>query len=340
MTAMMTHMPCLLLAALIAFAVPSAAQNGAEERPRIVSEGATWDFGKKPQWQTLRHGFPIRNGGGGKLLITNVVSGCGCAAAIPTRRELGPGEATEVVVSFETRQFEGVITKFIEVMTNDPETASFRLTVTGFVISPFYAEESPVNLGSAPRGAGLKREFLIHATGDGALRPESIQISNPAFSVGITDRETTPDGGAYRVTVTVPPTMPTGPLRESLTVKTSSPQVPVFSLQLHGRILGVLVAEPRMVTFGSVPEGSGARRSIVVKSNGAAPFRVVSAASSLPCVSCEVKEVEAGRRYEIAAELSANAPAGNHRGQIVIATDGDGEKELRVYFLALVVGKN
>ena len=60
--------------------------------PRIQFDKEVWDFGKTKQGKILNHVFKFRNTGDTTLLIKNVRTSCGCAAALVSDKEIPPNK--------------------------------------------------------------------------------------------------------------------------------------------------------------------------------------------------------------------------------------------------------
>lgn len=52
------------------------------------------------------HSFSFYNAGGMPLKVTKVESGCACVATLVGKEELKPGERSEIVAKFNTREEE------------------------------------------------------------------------------------------------------------------------------------------------------------------------------------------------------------------------------------------
>ncbi len=79
------------------------------------------NFGEVKSGSTVTYNFVIKNEGKNKLIIRKVKASCGCTATKPGKKELNPGEETELKVSFNTRGRNGKQHKTVTVITNDPK---------------------------------------------------------------------------------------------------------------------------------------------------------------------------------------------------------------------------
>ncbi len=79
------------------------------------------NFGDVKSGTSVTYNFGIKNEGKSNLIIRKVKASCGCTATKPGKKELAPGEETELKVSFNTRGINGKQHKTVTVITNDPK---------------------------------------------------------------------------------------------------------------------------------------------------------------------------------------------------------------------------
>ncbi|QOJ15049.1 MAG: DUF1573 domain-containing protein [Planctomycetia bacterium] len=102
-------------------------------QPKIHLSQGLWDFG------TIWHGekpsftLVITNVGDQPLKITRVQPACGCTAMQPARYDLGPGEATEVVASYDSTGKQESQTSSVTIFSTDPVTPEAKFEIKGFV---------------------------------------------------------------------------------------------------------------------------------------------------------------------------------------------------------------
>jgi hypothetical protein len=102
--------------------------------PKISFQENSFDFGNITEGEVVDHDFEIYNTGGDVLIINNVRASCGCTAVKPNKNELKPGESTSIKVSFNTTRRKGKQTKYVYVLTNDPETPEVRFSFSANIL--------------------------------------------------------------------------------------------------------------------------------------------------------------------------------------------------------------
>ncbi|MEW5875679.1 MAG: DUF1573 domain-containing protein [Candidatus Zixiibacteriota bacterium] len=101
--------------------------------PRVGVNGETFDFGEVPQKATVSHVFWLKNVGDEVLVIEKMVPNCGCTQAPLETNKANPGDSIRVEMIFASGYFDGVVTKFTQVVSNSTGRAP-ALTFTATVV--------------------------------------------------------------------------------------------------------------------------------------------------------------------------------------------------------------
>lgn len=106
---------------LMAVFISSYGQEVAEETeagPRIVFIEDAFDFGDIQQGDKVEHTFEFENAGSEPLVLSNVLTTCGCTASDWPREPIIPGEMASLKVTFNSAGKMGVQNKIITVVSN------------------------------------------------------------------------------------------------------------------------------------------------------------------------------------------------------------------------------
>lgn len=125
----------LLGSFLAAAAAPSVAAppaTAAQSGPRLEIEPGEWDFGNTGPGETLRHDFVLKNAGNRDLVLGRIASACACAAAVVGAEVVPPDGETVLRVTLETRDYRGVLERWLTITSNDRRGAR-RLKVRAYV---------------------------------------------------------------------------------------------------------------------------------------------------------------------------------------------------------------
>lgn len=109
--------------------VPTRQVPADEPQPNIDLPVLRWDWGLIPRKPVVQVAFPIQNTGTNPLLITSVVTSCGCTTADLSSSLIPPGTRADLLVVFDPNFHEtsGLVTRIIWLETNDPDMPQVEL---------------------------------------------------------------------------------------------------------------------------------------------------------------------------------------------------------------------
>ena len=92
-------------------------------QPNVDLPLARWDWGTIPAIPPVSQTFPIQNSGEQPLLITSVVTSCGCTIAALSSSVIPPGQRADLKVTFDPNFHEsgGPVRRLVWLKTNDPD---------------------------------------------------------------------------------------------------------------------------------------------------------------------------------------------------------------------------
>ena len=155
--------------------------------PKVGVQQLNHDFGNINQGEVVTHSFVISNNGGDVLKIKDVKAACGCTAAKPDKSELGPGESTNIVVTFNSKGRKGPQTKTVTVSTNDSEKPQVTLTIKCNIVinevsdnqagAKIFFPETQHDFGKVPEGKKVEYTFKFENKGTQALVIKDVKTS-------------------------------------------------------------------------------------------------------------------------------------------------------------------
>ncbi|MSP11367.1 MAG: DUF1573 domain-containing protein [Chloroflexi bacterium] len=104
--------------------------------PELVEKDYNWDFGSISPNEPAEKVFKLKNIGNKDLKITNVTSSCGCTAALVSENTIPAGQEAQLRVTYDPRvnkDKNAPITRYIDILSNDPAADQVRFTITAFV---------------------------------------------------------------------------------------------------------------------------------------------------------------------------------------------------------------
>jgi hypothetical protein len=217
----------------------------AQQEPAIKFKEKSWDFGKTKQGKVLTHVFRFENAGNATLIIRNVRTSCGCAAALVSSREINPGKSGEVKVTFNTKGYEGNQTKYIYVDSNDPKEPKAQLTVKVAIDVPprprIELDRYSIDLGPILESEEIETQAKLSNPGEREL---SVEFSHKAaeFKIGskvVSSPLKIAAGKEVTVSMKITPRRNLGLVREYVLLRTNDPMRPNLSLYISGFIFSM-----------------------------------------------------------------------------------------------------
>jgi hypothetical protein len=117
----------------------------------------------------------------------------------------------------------GVFREEVVVKTDHPKQPEVRLTVTGKMVGPISASPERMRLVPVESQRGATSELVVTVRG---LRPTRFEVEKKPekFQVEIAPKDQSKQPGQYRLTVTVPPGLPSGLIMDDIVLKTDHPK--------------------------------------------------------------------------------------------------------------------
>ncbi|UCH65001.1 MAG: DUF1573 domain-containing protein [Ignavibacterium sp.] len=212
--------------------------------PKLVLQQNEHDFGDMVQGEEVSHVFVLSNSGGGLLKINNVKPSCGCTAAMPEKTELGPGESTNLTVSFNSKGRRGKQKKIVRIETNDPENPQQIITIKGnVVVEKANNDAQPVlkfsetqhDFGKIEQGKVVEHTFKFQNTGKSILKINDIKTSCGCTAALVSNEKIAP-GEEGTLLVELDTKNRRGKMSRTITINSNDPKEPTKVLTVYADI--------------------------------------------------------------------------------------------------------
>lgn len=100
---------------------------------KMTFKETTIDFGEVESGKIVDVKYEFENTGNSVLIIKSINAACGCTATKLEKKEYAPGEKGAIPVKFNSRGYNGRVTKTINIATNDKDNVFTQLKITGKV---------------------------------------------------------------------------------------------------------------------------------------------------------------------------------------------------------------
>ncbi len=194
--------------------------------------GTSIEFGEFIQGQKAQKVVQLKNIGMDTLRIGEVKAACGCTATLLSKKNLGPGEMSDLSITFDTHAYTGRVTKQVYIASNDSAnpklTISFTANITPvLMISPqYFAFEKATMDTTMYRTINIKN----------GLQKESVKITSvhsdsSAIKLTLLKNELMP-GEQTQLQAEFHPTKP-GSLQGDVELTTDHPNLPVLKIHYY-----------------------------------------------------------------------------------------------------------
>jgi hypothetical protein len=310
----------LSMSAPAAFAAPSAVIVG----PSHLAAGAV-------EPGDLQHyKFTLRNDGDAPLAIEAIEPTCYCTSAKTDAWEVAPGATTTIHVTVDPSDFVGMVTKGVEILTNDPKNPKQRVDVD-LDIRPGIAVVPPeIDFGNVPP-TGSKR-FQVDLK---AARTRPFKVRAATSSVHFVTVEPEPleleERAGTRLIVRAQPGAPPGAFVAKITVETDDAARPRIEIPVRGVGAGGIAVDPARLMFESAAPGADLGAIAV---SGKA-MRITGVRTTSPLIEATLQAVADGT-YNVKVKVAAAAKPGRVMAKVLVATTDAGQPELTIPVMGLV----
>ena len=124
---------CLIIILVGNNLLGQAFANQPENGPKADFAETSYDFGDLIQGDIVSHTFEFTNTGNQHLLISNVLTTCGCTATKWPKKPIQPGKTGQIKITFDSTGKMGKQNKIITILTN-AEPQRIRLSISASVL--------------------------------------------------------------------------------------------------------------------------------------------------------------------------------------------------------------
>jgi hypothetical protein len=263
--------------------VPLSGLGVATPVPALTIEPTSYDYGDVFDGAAAGRMFEVRNDGTATLSVTmtSLVGADAAAFSIDTGGgpfALGPGEARDLEITFRPPAA-GPVSASFRLESNDPDEPSLDVPLSGngvaIPLPDISLEPTSHDYGDVLEGSTAGRTFVVRNVGTAMLDVTTTSLVGgdaSAFAIGSGGAPFALTPGETRdVEITFRP-LAVGSMNASLRVASNDPDEPSLDVPLSGNGVAIPVPDisidPASYDYGSIPEGSFAARTFVVRNAG------------------------------------------------------------------------
>ena len=295
---------CLIVLALSQGA--PAATTGNTPGPHISFSETSFNFQKVQPLDKLQHDFIFTNVGDAVLEITAVQPICGCTTAGNWDRRIPPGKTGKIPLQFNPANFSGPISKGATVTCNDPGQRTVYLQFQASVWQPIEAQPRYVYfLPIEDELANETKAIRIVSNEEEPVTLEAVRTSNPVF---LTELKTLRPGKEFELRVTCSGLLSNASPQGTITIKTSSTNLPRLTVNAAIMPQPAIVALPQQIQWPAGLLDRNYRFPVMIRNNSRAPLSLSEPVVNVEGATVEIQQVEPGKAFK----LNLGLPPGFH----------------------------
>lgn len=337
----MTVSRLFMLRVLLISMIIAASHTAYAAVPRTWVDTTTKSFGQVAQGDVIKQRFTMKNVGDAPLLIHNVQFSMP-GMSIRVKQEIGPNEAVEAEISWDSIGFVHDVTGQALLFLNDPQIPRLLLTMTGHVQAPIEVLPVPALYLSQFRGEEKVGRLTVKNNQSKALNITKVDNKGGHFKVSL---ETQRPGKVFDLKVTVPATTPLGRYRESLVLHTDNPERPRIGVEVNILVKPDVYVIPETAEFG-VLSLSETRRNpstaelikqtfIIKRRDGT--MEITRVETDIPFLKVEMPSSGAEQGFKIDAGVDfEHAVPGPFNGTIILITDDSNHPRVEIPVTGLI----
>lgn len=286
--------------------------------------------------------FEIRNEGNAELRLNHSKqSSCSCATTSLEKESLAPGEKTNYVIDFDTKDKMGPFTIASSIATNDPRSPRLNFSIQMVICPDVMLKPSSLQFGILAEGKRSERTVFVYSTVHDDLKVNLATVSDVACKVDLkpltADELKSLDAkSGVKATFIVDGHLPIGPFTERVMFQTNNERSPTCSVDVVGVVEGKLQAVPKEIDFGSFSDTEGHEKTVQIVGRGLLAEDDLKLGEVTPAfLNAELKKEPNHQAWKLKIRLPAEAPTGLHVGSIAIM-DQNGVKRMIVPIRAMV----
>ncbi len=304
--------------------------------PKLVIEKTEFNAGEIKAGEELKHEFVVKNEGTADLQILNVLPSCGCTASEFTK-VIAPGKEGKISLTVHTTGFNGALSKYADVLTNDPQRTRFTLTLNmvvgtsgppvGRQVGQFIIGPSDQYQADIPRGTSVDTGIVIYNNGPQPARITKVIPGGEAFTVTLNTLE---EGKRYVLNIKSDPNLAIGDHRQVVKLVIEGGQPAELPISLDLGISPPVYSNPKEIKFGVLPVSqagydlSSAAKFFWLRQPRGGGLQIKNMTATLPFikVTMEAEELAGGTfRVKVSFDKDAKIKPGLHEGVIKVETN-------------------
>jgi hypothetical protein len=219
------------------------------------------------------------------------------------------------------------VTKSITVVSNDPNSPTYKLTISGEIIEEISAKPRKIDFGLIYLGKKTDKTITVKSTTETDFKIKKVTPSKPFVTASIAGK----NNEEHIIRVTLKDNLEIGRFSGVIYLQTDSPRQPKIRIPFFGEIIGDITVYPKKIYYGRIIKGKETTQKVFVKINKD-DIKILSSKISPDYLSTKIFE-----RYEknnphclIEIKLDKDAPIGKLSGSLELHTNSKIQPTIKI----------
>jgi hypothetical protein len=139
-------------------------------QPKIGYAEKKFDLGAIYRGEVIEHSLILKNTGTELLLLGSIDASCGCTGTVASSKEIRPGEAGTLAITFNSRNFSGTVHKTVTINSNAVNEPRLVIEFTANVIDEILVTPAHLWFKDAEIGRKIRLSLTLTNNGKEPLR--------------------------------------------------------------------------------------------------------------------------------------------------------------------------
>lgn len=213
---------------------------GNPKQPKLTISEGDWDYGEVKPDEIVTHQFTLQNEGEAELKIESIYSSCACISLELAEKTIPAGGKTILNTTFDPYGYEGYVSKYFTIKSNDPITPENKIELSIIVLRVPHPiieiSQQTFNVGKISNFQPVVLNCTISNNGDADLIIEDI-VAEEVFSHNLLLPLTIPPEGQQPAEVYLNASqLKEGDFRKAVRIMTNDPQNSLLFLRITGSV--------------------------------------------------------------------------------------------------------
>lgn len=316
-----------------------------EPTPKIQANEKVIDFGEIYEGEEVTRRFRFQNVGNGDLRVgpiraESVLAFYGLPeslSAANSKTVIAPGKEDEIVATFKSEGFSGLIERIIDVYTNDLSQPRVTFKLKGKVQSALTAVPRQLPLGVLYKSEYPWEIPIVRITPLTGVEVTHVESTSPYVKAipMLTGSPSVRENETQLLIIEIDPNIPAEQFQAHLIVFTNHPKQAKMIIPVTGEIREdrVIVANPSFLDFGLLRPEEEQTRKVLLSRDNRQDWKPIRAEVEAKGTTVQVSFQPVGPNWEVTLRVRPTVRLEDFRGLVHVVTDNKKQPKVTILLL-------